>query len=406
MILPFVSVLMIGSLWQIRGKIDKIKKLIFVVSICILSIISVNYINLKAYSDNDWIIYKEFNRTRAELLDIGIPSYKEYEKEYNQLNISENDINTIANWIYNDKNFFSKEKLQQWRRVEPISIFHLSFKKIYHTFKNLRYSFKRYILVKISTLCLLGGFFFLKKEKKILPIILLGLLLLEYYYFACLDRTRWYCEFGIWSTICFIVLCFVGEEFFLKDINKIFIRNRIVLIKLFLGQYIVKKNKLKYFCIVLTCFLVVLKLGISLNKYYEYKDKIVDIPQVLKFAQRTHGDKNTYILDVVTFVSEEANVFELTSDKFYEIFDNHVPAGGWGIPAPCFANMPQIPDLIKRNHLYYVANSRSAKIVQKYLSEHYCSDIIVEQAGRVANIPIWIYKKDIKKTAIINSATE
>lgn len=108
---PFI--LIYASYFFIKYKKNTIKRIIPFIIVC-ASLVLAWFGNEIVYrTDPDWKYFVEYNKVRTKVVDYGVPSYDEYNEEYEAIGLNRNDVVMLDNWQYADTDVFSIEKLEE-----------------------------------------------------------------------------------------------------------------------------------------------------------------------------------------------------------------------------------------------------------------------------------------------------
>lgn len=71
------------------------------------------YVDRQQYTSSRWQAYAEYNETRSDLFDYGLPDYQENKAVYDELGIDENAYNLYSTWNYGDTEKMNVETMQK-----------------------------------------------------------------------------------------------------------------------------------------------------------------------------------------------------------------------------------------------------------------------------------------------------
>ena len=69
------------------------------------------------YGENGYRLYQDFSNTRASVVDYPMPDYSEIKELLEKAQISENDYSMIRNWMFDDIEVFSQDKMQDLKTI-------------------------------------------------------------------------------------------------------------------------------------------------------------------------------------------------------------------------------------------------------------------------------------------------
>ncbi len=175
---------------NIKDLFQKNKKTIFNYLIT-LGVVSLFFIiNTIFYSTNEVAReYKQYLDARVSLSDYSLPDYETFEQQYQQLELSQNDIALIEDWSFSDLEFFSTKTLQAIASIDSQSSDTFS---VSESFSKL---FDEIVLSSnflfMSVVAVLGIFITHKNYRYMLPILYFGFLSLFLAMCAIGRTTRW-----------------------------------------------------------------------------------------------------------------------------------------------------------------------------------------------------------------------
>lgn len=114
--IALMSGLGVYQLWK-NWKEDGLKKIWSPVFWVVITLVVSFYLKgVDAYvyeSDPQWKQYTEYNELRTQLLDYDFPEYKDYEKEYTELGITEDAYDLWRHWNFGDPDLFNIETMKK-----------------------------------------------------------------------------------------------------------------------------------------------------------------------------------------------------------------------------------------------------------------------------------------------------
>ncbi len=185
-------------------------KMAFTLLILIIAVFSCNSISQKIiYSSDGLAYYKTYNSLRSSVVDFQIPSYDEEPEKFDELGISENDIEMLRNWYIDDQGLASVEKLKEISKIQAGRQTQTDY------LINMAESFMGMaeLLMLVVYIFTVVGLLILYRKKALLFICLVtaavGLL---YGYLFIIGRCNYRSAFSIWFST--IVCLFYATQFF------------------------------------------------------------------------------------------------------------------------------------------------------------------------------------------------
>lgn len=93
----------------------------FILFLCLITLVAVGKYDEYQYRDSLWENFSSYNIARSGVVDYPSIDYMENKDALQKMNLSENDINCIENWIFADKKVFSEENLKEIYKINPVS---------------------------------------------------------------------------------------------------------------------------------------------------------------------------------------------------------------------------------------------------------------------------------------------
>ena len=145
------------------NKLIRSKELYVALVGIVLLISVVQIIDNKSYDSKMWKEYKSFNSARSQVVDYPIEDYKDNEKIYKELSLSENDVNCIKHWIFADKKVFSTNKVLKVAKSTKMNTrYNLKIQSILNELLKMK---ETYIVLVLSVILILLCY---SKKQKIL----------------------------------------------------------------------------------------------------------------------------------------------------------------------------------------------------------------------------------------------
>ena len=95
-------------------RIRELRRIAVMAFVLLLPCAAAYGINKAAYRlDEGWKDFFSYNNARKEIMDFGMPSYKEHREELNALGIDRTAYNMLTSWTFADPEVFSREVLTQ-----------------------------------------------------------------------------------------------------------------------------------------------------------------------------------------------------------------------------------------------------------------------------------------------------
>ena len=178
--------------------------LIFVVFLCA-------WFDGFGYSSNDeYSYYRQYSTARATIVDYAWPSYVEYEDEFQNIGVSENDYRMITGWNLGDSDTYSLELLEEVGEIVKLDRgkTEVSERQFITVFKNrqLRYS-GAVLCIVLGLLCI-----FIDWKKTWIPIVLALICGACFFYYYYLGRMVYRVEFGYYFCAAVLIAFYSRSE--------------------------------------------------------------------------------------------------------------------------------------------------------------------------------------------------
>ncbi|MCM1157261.1 MAG: hypothetical protein NC300_02035 [Bacteroidales bacterium] len=76
-------------------------------------------------SSEEWKAYTRYNSIRSELMDYGVPDFSTYRENYEEIGFNQNDTIVLANWILEDSDKFTFDRLEEvasWKESDGLTL--------------------------------------------------------------------------------------------------------------------------------------------------------------------------------------------------------------------------------------------------------------------------------------------
>ncbi len=360
-------------------KLEKKKKLFVLLTTGIVCIFAVNTYDGYCYSDSLWKEFREYNAA-LKVIDYPMDEIKNNKQLLEKNDLSKNDIECFQEWIFSDKQVFSKEKL--------INLYNNNLLTNKYNF-NIIDILRQMLLIKTNYLILiLGIFIFILIEKKGRFYVIGSLGIMYAMIAALVFRNR--LVFRVMLPIYLIGLCMI----------------------LFFGLVYLKKQKRKIFsrCLFIV-FLVlsILVLGQDYKGGIEKKEHREQYAPVCEYI-RSNKDKVYLITPVLrNMMYNDIPILE-KSEKTNQ--ENIIPLGSWSTySGKYYAQMKRynikqperlMLELIENDNVQFIADNNADaqnKCIVKYLEEHTGQKVVctVVKSFEEQNIVIYKMHKEEKR---------
>ncbi len=179
----------------------------FIICVFVIgSIFGFNYLGqLISRSDKDYEEYYKYSSLRSSITDVTIPEYEDIEDDYAALGLNYTDYAMLNSWLFDDKDIYSDELLQEVADINKNAIEEKSI-SVYDALSTLveRCVFIYPVAIALYVIVIFALF---TSKKKISPIILLLASFAFLAFFVYFGRTVYRVE---WSIYCCAVYCMVA----------------------------------------------------------------------------------------------------------------------------------------------------------------------------------------------------
>ena len=334
--------------------------------IIIVAVFCFSLIDKEIYSQSEgWAEYKTYNAARGKILDYGKLDYNLNQEQYESIGFSPNDIATLSQWILNDTEKFTPEKLDFIKKLIGPKII---------TIEGIAKNIGSFCLNKKTDIWLwifvLGSVFLFYRRKWLLAISIFFLTVALFIYLYFIGRALPRIEFGIWFDSLIIMALAVYHEGGLRY-NK----------KGTASEDLAIRNKCKIGYVIIGLCILINAMQMKGTDIYSNSSL-----GILKYLSTKD---NVYILDILTFNGACFGYKPyLSVDEDY--MGNYMFSGGWESGSPLIAKKMNelgldnpIKDLLYKDNVYYVVN-RDINSLIIFLQENYeegCTVEVVEQIG-------------------------
>lgn len=348
----FTGILLLVPLLLAFLKKNNIKSLIIIALLSTISMLAISTVEKQSYSSQLWKNYKEYNTSRSSVLDYPVNSYNTDVGAYKKIGYSKNDYECLSNWIFADKNVFSKKNLDYIKKRSNI-----------HNRYNLnpiRIAKEMIKRKEILLLCIIMAFFFIITRKKkniaIQSIFSLGAIILLF----IINRP----VLRVCAIICLL-------SFF--SLFYIYLReNEIVNIK---------KKEIVSITVILA--IAILTLGLHTKMLIDYgnarKSNLYRFNEEIEYINN-HIDK-VFVVEKIYMLLQNEDILSIKKDKTY---NNLMDLGDWTIYNNTYYqqtiknniryNNRLLLSLIDNEKMVFIKSSNSSKdvlrMVSTYLYEH------------------------------------
>ena len=369
-----------------KGDVLERKTEFFKGSILLLLIwVALFAIDKAAYSSPEWKAFSQYNKVRTSLLDYGTPSYKDNSEVYDEIGITDNDIEVMMEWNYGDNKVFSYENLSVMDSLKEESVFSLSSvtSALMDLYSIVHSSPLPVVLFMIMACLVLTH----NKEGVYISFLFLAFIFLEYVFLNNFFRLEWRVEIGIWF-VPIILLLFTFKE---EEENAKSILIPAVLISL--------------------CSLGIIGSQLAYNfmyhkhfnvRTYNAENRFDDIQKLY----RTYP-YHTFIGDTVSFSSYgnriSYNIYDVTKGSYSDLFSRFNFAGCWMYPSPLAVEnglksgiTNPLENLLDDNVCFVVEKESyygdEIERILVFLQTHYDKDTEYEIIGSTRNLTVVKYK--------------
>lgn len=342
-------------------------------------------LNRTAYSSAEWNSFLSYNRVRTSLLDYGIPDYETHAEAYQELDITENDLEVLREWNYGDNKVFSFDNLtainalKEQRTVSAT----VAVQAVRDIFRAVHSSILPAVLF-MAVVCMV---FLQDKEGLWAAFLFLILIVLEYLVLDIADRLVWRVEIGIWLVPVIFLLMMVKEN---QDAEKKGILLPAVLISICAvgvsGSQLVYNYLAHKHCRISTFY--------EESRYEEIKELCAMYPQY------------SFLADTVSFSSYTNHVsrgyFDITKQRYEDLFRHFHIIGSWIYPSPHVIEHEKadgitnpIENLLDENVCFVVETESyfgdEAERIEGLLKTHYDPKAEYEIAGSVDELSVVMF---------------
>lgn len=365
---------------------DALRKLVVPVMACII-VLATNFV---AYDLNkDWKDYYQWDKIMVQKRDFGNYNFEWFQDEYLANGFTEWDFRLMENWMWNDCDNFSLDKIKLMAEIGKdikMNRFRLDTKLVGDTAGLIGEAAQESNLPILAAVVLLVATVYLIVSKNWLgfsgSVFLSSGVLFEMYYLACLRRAPWRAEFGIWfaGTMFILTLVMVCSDR-RKNIQAegaVFSQS----IETF-GKRVAMPLKIAG----LICAVIALFFWQKENLDYSIKsweNKDYSRYNYIKSISQTDGLFVMSINEMFAGLNGATNIWDINRTEYEGFYHNIIAVGGWVIPSPIgmyYAHENGISNVFKafseRNDIYYIGGGETMGYLLVYQNEKYGPGISV-----------------------------
>ncbi len=332
------------------------KYLTFAVVLCVICF-GLKWIDTYIYqSQEGWKEFLEYNSLRSQVMDYGIPEWDEYQDEYAEIGLTENDIMCLKSWNFSDSEVFSADvfqKIIQLRETSGYNAISLGgFFSVYPLKFITMNSFYGFAIIALFSGVLLKRI----GLKAFLYEMVCVFLMYGYLYYKGRYQSINRVDVVIWL-FATSMLCYVGKE---KEESP---------------------DNLRGLC----GALIVSAVLFNLNPYYD--NFISGIEKNKETDEQLREFNEMLVKDTKSLYTQEEGT-SLLPYGFFEnvpkgLYINRISLGGWT------TNLPTVDYVVKRyqienswkamvlNPNVYLISKGSGVNIWRYLKEHYAEDLVM-----------------------------
>ncbi len=353
--------------------------------------------SLSYMMDSNYSYYREFSKTRSQILDYTWPTYEECQSDFQDIGITENDYSMILEWNFADSDFFNLEKMKQ---VLQVVLEHRTSQQ-HSVIEALRMIKARQLHYPITLCCIFLGVFCIAANwrKFWVPtaaaIMAVGFLI--YFYFA--GRWVYRVEFCFLYCAAVVVAYFCELRVEKKWLNYVICVVTVIAAFLQIPKYL-PNQKWK------TMDAVGYRRMVYDTYYYSWDYNAAKYTNVVvpgkihpDFIQTLKSNPdNLYVLDFNTCIQtfyydfkvfqSSRNYFPQNAVYFAGVTEYHPSVGKHLSEIGC----DNLMKTLLNENVYFVSND-SYKIVLQFFHEHGKENVQLEACGEIDGYQIWKYKE-------------
>ena len=352
-----------------------------------------------AYGKNaDYNYYREYSKTRSQILDYTWVAYDQCQSEFQEIGLSENDYEMILGWDFADPQVFSLEKMQQVLEIVNAHRTQLrpGLREALHGIKG------RQLHYSVTTCCIILGLFCILGDWKRgwVPVLSAAMVIGFLIYFYFVGRWVYRVEFGFLFCGAVLIACFCRPVLGKKWMESILCGAAVLMALTQVRYYIPDQSWQK----------------MSIDDYQRYADSILNYswnydarkyslavrpgelyPSILREMEENPGQ--LYILDFNTTIQSlyyDFGVFQSSSvtfpknalylagvTQYHPSVQKYVSALGYD----------NLMDAMLDENVYFVSND-SWKLVLQFYREHGRENIRILPYGELDGFQVWKFTED------------
>ncbi|SCY16864.1 hypothetical protein SAMN02910451_01592 [Butyrivibrio hungatei] len=385
MVLPFGFIVVALVLFRKRAEIRKRGIYLLIPLLLTLVVVSSNFVAFKL--NKGWKDFYEWDGIMIQKRDYGNYNFNWNREGYEKAGFSEGDFKLLDEWMWNDTEVFSLDKVRQIQiigkdtrvsnlRFDP-DIFAQTFEEIQKTstLSVLPYVLLGLLLLTVA-LCIFSKSYLHLAASLVCVITAYG----ELYYLLNMRRAIWRAEFGVWFVPIVFLTMFatVLPKPELKSTGKKRILGIVMAVIAVVTLFSWQKNYLDY----------------SRRSYLQVSDSDVERHNEIDSLAKSNGYYVVSVMRMVVGMCGAKNIFEI--DKKYDgWFDNILFDGGWLLPSPIGLYSfnkngvsTSAAALVDRDDVYYWGDGERMGYLYQFLNEHYGPGIEVRDT-EVNGVSVW-----------------
>ena len=344
--------------------------------------------------DPTWADYMRYNDARTELLDYGVPDYKEHKEELKALGIDRTDLELLKNWDYMDPEKYSYETLQALIRIRGgsrMSRLKVNRTTLHAAARSMREALQSSLIPAAALGILVVSVLLLNAQGILSAILLMLCVFAEYWYLTCQGRLAWRAECGVWLSALLLLAMTTALQC--------------------AGKLRVKKERILY-PVLAALVLGGICLADLLHVFFKGKggqiaprsgsyERILSEINAQQDAANEQ-DAQIYLFDTMTISGRPiiGSVWDITGKKA-GLYRHIGLLGGWagGSPAGQYylraAGIDNpIRALAQDTRTVLVSGEDMAGLMEKYLQKACGADLVLEQTGALEDVPVWKIRRE------------
>lgn len=213
---PFILIILICELLCVLRKekvsLTKLIKDVAVPGICLVAIVFFcSGLDDFVYAqDNSYLYFRQYSKARANIVDYAWPQYSEYEDEFQEIGVSENDYLMITGWNLGDSQVYSLETLQKVGDIvrQDRQATDVSERQFITVFKNRQLRYPGALLcVALGIMCICIDW-----KKAWAPVLSAFVCVLFFFYYYYIGRMVYRVEFGYYFCAAVLIAFYCKNE--------------------------------------------------------------------------------------------------------------------------------------------------------------------------------------------------